>query len=350
MSHTPTQASRRHTFRLGPASWQYERRTTVVLCLSILAIVGFSVATLTFPGAGVNTAESFRVLTFRGETFPTTVVTQWRLPRTVAAIVLGAALALAGALMQVITRNPLGSPDILGFNTGAYTGVILAVTAGYSSFLDNAIAAFLGGLITAGIVMFFAFRKHTNGLRLILVGIGVSMMLSAFNKWLILRGDLETSMSAAAWGAGSLNGLRWEQVFYANIMLITLIVAAVGLRRHVDALRLGTDTAESIGVPTARYRRLTVFVAVSLTATATALAGPISFIALAAPHITRMLTRSVRLPLLSTAAMGSVLLLASDIAAQRLFDPVQLPVGLVTVSIGGAYLLWLMRATSPKRS
>ena len=197
--------------------------------------------------------------------------------------------------------------------------------------------------MTAGLVLFLAIRRQTGGLRLILVGIGVSMMLSALNRWLVLRGDVDTSISAAAWGAGTLNGLRWEQVFYANFILIPLILIGFALRRRTEALLFGTDVAQSTGLHTGRAFRWAVVVSVSLTAAATALAGPISFIALAAPHIARLLTRSSRLPLLTTAAIGASTLLISDIAAQRLFSPAQLPVGLVTVCIGGGYLLWLMR-------
>ncbi|PZR03259.1 MAG: hypothetical protein DI525_10615 [Corynebacterium kroppenstedtii] len=197
--------------------------------------------------------------------------------------------------------------------------------------------------MTAVTVLILAFLKGTSGGRLILVGIGISMMLSAFNKWLIARGELEISMSAAAWGAGSLNGLRWSQVFYANIALIVLIILALCLRRHLDALRLGNETAEAIGVPVAFWRRIIVLVAVALTAVSTALAGPISLLALASPHIACMTTKSGRTPLLTTAAVGSCLLLAADLVAQRLFSPIQLPVGLVTVTLGGAYLLWLIR-------
>lgn len=336
------------TIRIGVFSRQVERRTSIILfvALAVLAILIF--ISLLFPGAGITTAEAIGVLFPRIRTshtpeFASTVVTQWRLPRTTAAVVIGSALALSGTLMQVITRNPLGSPDLLGFNTGAYTGVILALSLGFGSFASTALAAFLGGMAAAFVVMAFAFRRGTSGLRLILTGLGVAMMLSALNKWLILRADIESSMSAAAWGAGSLNGLRWSQVFYANIVLITLIGLTLFWQRYIDALRLGDDTAKAIGVSVAWQRRITVAVAVALTASATALAGPISFVALAAAHITRLLTRSVRLPLLTTAAVGSCLLLASDIAAQRVFAPVQLPVGLITVALGGVYLLWLMR-------
>lgn len=137
-------------FRCGPLTRQVEPRTIAVLVILFLLILAFVLATLMVSGAGLNTVEALHVLTLQADDSPesrfaTTVITQWRLPRTVAAIAVGAALALSGCLMQVITRNALGTPDILGFNTGAYSGVIAALSLGYTSFSSNVVAAVLGG-------------------------------------------------------------------------------------------------------------------------------------------------------------------------------------------------------------
>ncbi|MGP6173533.1 FecCD family ABC transporter permease [Corynebacterium sp. A21] len=308
----------------------------------LLLLLGLIALALTFPGAGIDAAAAWAVLRGSGEGLAPTVVLEWRLPRVLAAVVVGAALAVSGALFQNVTRNPLGSPDIIGFNTGAYTGVILVMLAGFSGFAAVASGAFLGGLATAAVVLLFSLRRQVSGLRLILVGIGVSMMLSSFNRWLILRGDMETALSAASWGAGTLNGLRWAEVAPACLILALLTLAALGFSRSVDLLRLGDDTAVSLGARLNRDRAIMVILGAVLTAVATALAGPISFVALAAPHIAARVSRSPRVPLLLTALIGAVLLVLSDVLAQRLFHPTQLPVGLVTVTVGGLYLLWLM--------
>lgn len=314
-------------------------RTSIGATVVLLVLAGVA---LTFPGAGVDVAEAVAVLGGARDGLAPTVVFEWRAPRVVAAVVVGAALALSGVMFQNVTRNPLGSPDIIGFNTGAYTGVILVMLAGFSGFGAVSFGALLGGLATAGCVLVFSLRRRISGLRLILVGVGVSMMLSSLNRWLILRGEMETALSAASWGAGTLNGLRWAQVAPACLFLGLLMGVSLLLSRSLALLQLGDDMAVSLGIKLNLNRVLMILSGAVLTAVSTALAGPVSFIALAAPHIAARVSRSPGVPLVLTALTGAVLMLFSDLLAQRLFHPTQIPVGLVTVTVGGVYLLWLM--------
>ncbi|GAB3695128.1 FecCD family ABC transporter permease [Corynebacterium nasicanis] len=330
------------TWRWGPLSLRLHGRTLLIGVILTGLTLGVLAATLLTPGAGITARQAGETLLGAGEGIARTVVLDWRLPRALAALVVGAALALSGALFQAVTRNPLGSPDIIGFNTGAYTGVILVVTSGYVGFFEVSLGAFLGGLLTAALVLAFTARHHISGLRLILVGIGVAYLLSSLNRWLILRGDMEQALSAATWGAGTLNGVQWIQILPAGAVLLLLSAVAVSMRRHVDLLRLGDDTAGGLGLTPQRAKAGLVLLGAVLTAVSTALAGPVSFVALAAPHIAARLSHSPRCPLLLTAVTGALLLLFSDLLAQRLFAPVQLPVGLVTVVVGGIYLLWLI--------
>lgn len=334
----------RFRVRLGPVSRLGHTRslwTTTALVLAALALAG---ATLLWPGAGVTPDKALAALTGSDAGFAETVVLQWRLPRVLSAAAVGAALAVSGALFQALTRNPLGSPDIIGFNTGAYTGVLAALLLGHSGFGAVSAGALLGGAAAAGVVAVLSWRQGFDGLRLILVGLGVSMMLSALNRWLILRGDLETALSAATWGAGTLNGLRWETALPACAVLTVLLALSAGAGQALSVLGLGEDASVTLGLRRTAPRVLILAAGVLLTAVCTALAGPISFIALAAPHIAQRLTRSPRPHLASTAAAGAALLLLADLCAQRLFAPVQLPVGLVTVTLGGLYLMVLLAA------
>lgn len=323
-----------------------------------LVVVALALFSLTFPSAGVGRAESFRAIASflshldqAGGYLPLdeTVVMKWRAPRVLAAVMVGAALAVAGALFQSVTQNPLGSPDIIGFNTGAYTGVIVAMLLGHGGFAGTVMGALVGGCAAAVVIVLLALRRGNQGLRLILVGIGVSMALASANKYLILLGDMETAMSAASWGAGSLNGLRWDLVAPGGAALALLLLATVGLGRCCDILDLGQDTAASLGLPVQKIRFYMIAVAVLITAVCTALAGPIAFVALAAPHLARMVGVVARQDLALTGLIGAALILASDIAAQRVFDPVQLPVGLVTVVFGGAYLLFFLARPQIKK-
>ncbi|WP_226337351.1 FecCD family ABC transporter permease [Arthrobacter sp. UM1] len=340
----------RFRVRLGPVSRLGHTRslwTTAALLLAGVALLG---ATLLWPGAGVTPSTALGALTGEDAGFSGTVVLQWRLPRALSAAAVGAALAVSGALFQALTRNPLGSPDIIGFNTGAYTGVLTALLLGHSGFGAVSLGALIGGAAAAAAVGVLSWKQGFDGLRLILVGLGVSMMLSAFNRWLILRGDQETALSAATWGAGTLNGIRWESALPACALLALLLALSAGAGRTLSLLGLGDESATALGLPRTAPRLLLLAAGVLLTAVCTALAGPISFIALAAPHIAQRLTRSPRPHLASTAAAGAALLLLADLCAQRLFAPVQLPVGLVTVTLGGLYLMALLASRQRRPS
>ncbi|MBG9318742.1 iron chelate uptake ABC transporter family permease subunit [Corynebacterium belfantii] len=318
-------------------------RVLVILSSLLLVTAAYS---LVIPGAGLST---WQLLT--SETpLAHTVVMQWRLPRVVTGILVGTALAIAGSLFQSLTRNPLGSPDIIGFSTGAYTGVIAAFLLGGSGFAATVTGALIGGLAVSVMVIALSVRTRIDGLRIILVGLGISAMLSALNRWLITRGELDTALSAASWGAGSLNGLRWTIAIPACCVLAILITTTIPLRRFLDVLSLGDDLAVGLGLRLQLTKLLLLVGGVFLVAATTAVAGPIAFVALASPHIARALTSSARTPLVETSVIGALLIIVADLIGQRLFYPTQLPVGLVTVTIGGMYLLWLIARGSKENS
>jgi iron complex transport system permease protein len=270
------------------------------------------------------------------------VVVEWRLPRTALALVLGAALGVSGAIFQSLTRNPLGSPDIIGFDAGAYTGALIVIILFGGGYFAIAGGALAGGLATAILVYLLAYRRGVQGFRLIIVGIGVSAMLSSVNTWMLLRAQLEVAMAAAIWSAGTLNGLGLDRLLYAGLVLIVLLPMAFVLSHPMGQLELGDDAARALGVNAERTRVALLVLGVALTATVTATAGPIGFISLAAPQLARRLTGSAGVSMLPSAAMGALLLCAADYLAQRAFAPTQLPVGIVTVSLGGLYFVWLL--------
>ncbi len=277
------------------------------------------------------------------------VVTEWRLPRVIVALLVGAALGVSGAIFQSLMRNPLGSPDVMGFNTGAWSGVLVAMVFYGQDLTAIALAAMGGGVVTSVIVWLLAWRNGIETFRLIIVGIGVRAMLVAFNTWLLMHASLETALSAGLWNAGSLNGLTWAKMLPSVPVIIAMFVLATLLSRRLRLLEMGDDSACALGVSVERSRLLLMLVAVMLTAAATALAGPISFVALVAPHIARRLSATARWGLTQSALCGAVLLLLADICAQQLFIPYQLPVGVVTVSLGGIYLIALLIQESRKK-
>ncbi|MCW5254156.1 iron chelate uptake ABC transporter family permease subunit [Streptomyces sp. SHP 1-2] len=285
-------------------------------------------------------AEALSALAGQGESV--IVVREWRLPRTTAAGVFGALLGCAGAVFQNLTRNALGSPDVIGLDTGAYTGALVSITVLGGTSAQLALGSVAGGLLTATVILLLSLRSGLSGLRLIVIGIGVNAMLTALNAWIVLRAELDVALAVSGWGAGSLNGIGWDDLALPLAIAAALATLLATVSRAMHQTGLGDDLAVTTGVSLNRHRLLTIAAGVCCTATVTAVAGPIAFIALAAPQIGRRLTRAPGVPLAPAALTGAVLLLAADLIAQTLIAPIALPVGAVTTAIGGLYLLWLL--------
>ncbi|HEY9563827.1 MAG TPA: iron chelate uptake ABC transporter family permease subunit, partial [Nocardioides sp.] len=308
----------------------------VLLVLSLIA----AMASLCYGSGWDRPSDVLAAL--RGEGPIQVSVTQWRMPRIVAAIFFGAALGLAGAIFQNITRNPLGAPDIIGLDAGAYTGVLLVFTMTVATEASITLAAISGGLIAALVVYALSAGAGFSGLRLIVIGIGVQAVLTAVNSWIILRAELDVAISASVWQAGSLNGLDWVDIDGPVTIIVVLALLLTLLSRPMHQAALGDELAISSGVGLGRLRILLVLIGVGLSATVTGVAGPIVFIALSAPQIGRRLTAAAGVPLLPAALTGAFLLTGSDLLAQWLLAPTMLPVGVVTTGVGGLYLLWLL--------
>jgi iron complex transport system permease protein len=274
------------------------------------------------------------------------VVFDWRLPRVLLALLIGAALGLSGAVFQSLLRNPLGRPDVIGFNTGAYTGVLVTMAFVGRDYAQTAVGALVGGLLTAAAVYLLAYRRGVHGFRLIIVGIAVSAVLNSVNQWFVIKADLQAAYAAGLWSQGSLNNLGWDQVPPVACAIGVLCLLLVALGPQLRMLELGDDAASALGVRREPARLAYLAIGVALTSVATAAAGPITFVALAAPQIAARLTRAPGIALVPAAVTGALLLLVGDFLAVRLFSPTQLPVGVVTVSLGGAYFAWLLARTA----
>ncbi|MEP3350758.1 MAG: iron chelate uptake ABC transporter family permease subunit [Marinomonas sp.] len=282
------------------------------------------------------------LLTGEADRYQSIVVWQWRASRLFAALIIGAGLGISGAVFQSLVRNPLGSPDITGFNVGAFTGVLISIAFFGNLYWMSVLGAILGGLFSAILVYIFAYRDGHSGFRLIIVGIAISATLTAFNQWLSLTVSLETAMTAALWSAGTLNGMTWARVLPAAALISVFMVCAFLMNTRMRLLEMGDDTAAALGISVNQSRLVLMFVGVALTAVATAVTGPIAFISLAAPQIARRLEKSANVSLGSSALVGALLLLCADFIAQHGWDGSTLPVGLVTISLGGIYLVYLI--------
>lgn len=327
--------------RLGGAWLRVDVRTAAIGLVLLFSCIALGLLALVSGDYPLSLGEVWQALFSGVDDFTRTVVVEWRLPRILAAIVFGAALGASGAVFQSLTRNPLASPDILGFSAGAYTGALIVIIVLGGSYLQVAAGALIGGIATAALVYVLAFRRGAQGFRLIIVGIAISAMLSSVNTWLTLTADLDTAMVAAVWGAGSLNGVTWQQTGVGSVLVAVLLLAVLVLGRPLRQLELGDDAAQALGVRVEASRLLLMLLSVGLIAVVTAAAGPIAFVALAAPQIARRLTRSPGVSVASAALMGAAMLVSSDAIAQHAL-PAMLPVGTVTVVVGGGYLIWLL--------
>ncbi len=348
--HLPRQpvadrARRGRTVRAGSVlSVRVEGRTLTVclgLLVALLALVSVSLTTGDYP---VTVPDVLRTLVGRGERADEFIVLGLRLPRVVTGLLVGCALGVAGAVFQLVTRNPLGSPDVIGFTSGAVTGALVVLLVLRSGGWATSFGALAGGGVTALLVFLLSTRGGVQGYRLILVGIGVSAVLQAANSYLLTRSRVEDAQQAQVWITGSLNGRGWEQATPVAIGLAVLLPVLLLAGRSLTLLDLGDDAARALGVHVDRTRVLALVVGTALTALAAMAAGPIAFVALAAPQVARRLTGAVGPGLVAAGLTGALLLLVSDFAAQRLFAPTQLPVGVMTGAVGGLYLAHLLVA------
>ncbi|MCO1582381.1 iron chelate uptake ABC transporter family permease subunit [Crossiella sp. SN42] len=317
------------------------RALTVCLLLALGAATAgvFGMTTGDFP---LTPGEVVNVLLGLGDGPTEFIVLTLRLPRVVAGLVIGAALAVSGAVLQSLTRNPLGSPDFLGFTHGSATGAIVVIVWYQGSMAEISLGALAGGTLTMVLTYLLAFSRGVQGFRLVLVGIGVSSLLIAVNLYLVTQANIYDALQAQAWQTGSLNGRTWGHLLPLGAAMALLLPLALHYGRRLAVLEMGDEAAAALGVRVEPTRLVLIAISVTLCSLATAAAGPIAFLALAAPQLARRLTGATGPNLAASALMGSLLLVVSDLAVQRIFAPVQLPVGIVTGAIGGLYLVWLL--------
>lgn len=277
-----------------------------------------------------------------GSSFEDYLVFDSRLPRVVSGAVVGLALGMSGAIFQTVSRNPLGSPDVIGFETGAASGGLVALLVVGTGFAGASVGAVAGGLATAAVVYVLALRNGLDGLRLVLIGVGLGSLLLSFNSMLIVQADIYDAQEAGSWLVGNLAGAQWDQIGRLALLVGAACLGAVALSRPLTIAELSDDTARGLGQRTDRVRLAAIVVGVLLSSLAVAAAGPIAFVALTAPQIARRLTGASGPNVVASGLTGVLLLVLSDLAAREAFQPRQVPVGVVTGLLGGAFLAWLL--------
>ena len=326
----------------GGLSIRLDVRAVAVVVPLVLAALTASVVLIGTGDFPIPPADVLRSLVGDGNAGQEFIINELRLPRVLVGLLVGASLGVGGALFQAISRNPLGSPDVLGLSQGAAAGALIVIVLMSGNATQVTVGALLGGLVTGLGIYLLAWKRGVHGYRLVLVGIGVSAILTALNSYLLTMSDLTEATRAVVWMTGSLDGRDWDQVWPLLALCAVFVPLVLANARGLRMMEMGDDVSYALGVRVERLRMMLLVVAVLLTATATAAAGPISFVALTAPQLARRLTRSPGPNLLPSLCMGATLLVTADWLSQRAFGADQLPVGVVTGVLGGVYLLWLL--------
>ena len=268
-------------------------------------------------------------------------VVQLRLPRAVLALLTGLSFGLGGAAFQTMLRNPLASPDIIGINLGASAAAVFAIVVLQMNGPAVSVFAILAGLGVAMAIYGLSFKNGVAGTRLILIGIGVAAMLESFIAYTLSRAPAWNLQEAMRWLAGSLNGAQIDQALPLLVSLILFGGLLLARARDLDTLKLGDDTAAALGTNIAATRILVMIAGVGVIAVATAVAGPVSFVAFLSGSIAARLIRGNGSILFPAALVGAVLVMLADYAGQFLL-PNRYPVGVVTGALGAPYLIYLI--------
>lgn len=323
------------------------RLAAMAACLVAVMVVATGVGSSALPLDRVAAA-----LIGRGETMDEVIVWTLRLPRVALAVLAGMALALAGALLQRVTRNPVAAPSILGITDGAAVGVVAFLWI----FSDDAnaltvsihwqpLAAALGALVFAALVAVLALLdpQGRSPLRIILYGISLAALAKAAVTLMMILGPVYRAGQALTWLTGSIGAAHWSDVatVAAGLVLATVVLALLG--RLVRQLVLDPDTAASTGVAVGRTQVVFLALAVALTALAVSQVGAVGFVGLIAPHIARFLHgQFTEGYLASTAMIGGALVLCADTLARTMAAPIELPAGALTALVGAPLFLWLL--------
>lgn len=315
-----------------------------LMLMGVLAIAAllFNVGT---GELAIGPLEVVRSLAGAGEPRYEFVVLDLRLPRALLAFAVGAALATSGAVLQGLTGNALAAPDIVGVSAGANAAAVMVIVALPSAPVAMLpVAAFAGAILATVVVYALAWEHGSSPSRLLLMGIGVTTVSYAIVIGVISTVDeLIHASQLVTYLAGSVYGKGWAELrALAPWLLFFLPLAAAGAR-HIDALSLGDPVARGLGVAVERRRLALVCVGTALAASAVAIAGPVGFVGLTAPHVARRLAGASHAVLLPVALVtGGTMTIVADAVARTAFAPVDIPVGVVTAVVGAPYLAWLL--------
>lgn len=281
------------------------------------------------------------------------IVWDIRLPRTLLAGFVGAGLAIVGAALQSVTRNPLADPHLLGISSGGAAGAILALlhTGLFLGLLTVPLMAFAGALLATLVVLGVThFASATSADRLVLAGVAVSFIIMSFANILIFMGDPRATHTVVFWMLGGLGLAQWNHLLFPLGILVLTVPYLLAKAADLNAMTIGDETASTLGIPVARFRLVVFVVGALITGVMVAFSGIIGFVGLMIPHIARFLVGgSYNRVLPASLLLGAIFLIWADILARTLMAPEDMPIGIVTGLIGGVFFIFLLRSRSGGR-
>jgi len=332
-------------------SYLFEKRTLFVIAV-LLVLSALSMILSTGMGTmKISPVEVVKVIFGAGEEMHKLVVNTLRLPRIITSFMVGASLAIAGAILQGIIRNPLASPDVIGITGGAGVAAV-AFFAAYIDPNNNSLVisihwlpliSFAGAFIVALLVYSLAWKGGVSPIRLVLIGIGISAAMKALTTIIIIFGPFYLATKATLWLTGSVYGSTWQNVSILLPWVVVLFLISLILARRLNVQELGDELAASVGSHVQRHRFLLLLISAALAGSAVAVAGGIGFVGLIAPHIGRKLVGSAFGGLLPVSALiGGLIVLLADLVARTAFSPLDIPAGIFTAAIGAPYFIFLL--------
>ncbi|WP_254450345.1 FecCD family ABC transporter permease [Cohnella herbarum] len=320
------------------------RKSIVLLIGLCLLTVFLSLVCLSLGGVTIPLKEIILSLVGRNAEGSDLIIMQFRLPRIVAALLIGAALAVSGAVLQGVIRNPLASPDLVGITGGASVAVVAFMTlfTGYSIHWIPWIAV-AGAFVTALLSYALAWSKGVSPFRLVLIGLGISTAMGALTMFLLISGPAYLAAQVLNWMTGSIYGTNWSYINALWPWIAVFFPLTLWHARELNVQSLGDEIAVGLGNRLQLSRLVFIFYSVALAGAAVGVAGTISFIGLLAPHMARRLAgRSYRILIPVSALLGAILLLLADLAGRMLFQPLDIPAGVFTAGIGAPFFMYLL--------
>ena len=319
-----------------------KRRARLCAAALLLLLIAAAVASMCLGASGLSPRELWGAA-FAGEDSPAARIALYiRLPRTLAAMLSGAALAVAGVILQGVLLNPLASPNIVGVNAGAGFAALL-----FSCLFPAAagllpVAAFLGALAASLLILLLAGRMGASRLTVVLAGVAVNAILSAGTD-LITTLEPEATLGMSAFMVGGFSGVSAARVYAAAAYILPALLLALLTADRLDVLGLGDEVAQSVGLRVRRARVGQLLLASVLAGAAISFSGLLGFVGLIVPHALRRLTGGENRTLLPLSMLGGALfVLLCDMAARTLFAPYEVPVGILLALLGGPFFLWLL--------